>query len=198
MSKKKHATATAASTVPVLAITHVAPADLNPAPYNPRLLPDDAKRKLTRSLRDFGVVDPIIARRSDRLVIGGHQRLAAAKDIGLATVPVVYLDDIDDDRAAALNIVLNNPGAQGEWDMRKLSDLLSELDAHGFDATMTGFDDDELENMLTWSAGNDAGESGALGDVDYQVVVSCPGEHAQAKLCEELEARGLKCRLLTL
>lgn len=131
-----------------LAIEHVAPTLLRPAPYNPRAMDEESRKRLERGIKEFGLVDPIIARRSDGMVIGGHQRLISAKTLGLESVPVVYLDGIDDDRAAALNVLLNNPGAQGEWDMPKLTDLLSELDAHGFDATLTGFDLKELENLL--------------------------------------------------
>lgn len=131
-----------------IAIAHVAPDALNPAPYNPRSMTDKARAALKRGIKTFGMVDPIIARRSDNLVVGGHQRLHAAKELGLATVPVVYVD-ADDNQAAALNVLLNNPSAQGEWDFSKLSGLLSELDASGFDATLTGFDDVALEAMLS-------------------------------------------------
>lgn len=179
-----------------LAIEHVAPSILKPAPYNPRTMNAEERRRLERGIGEFGLVDPIIARRSDNMVIGGHQRLASAISLKLASVPVVYLDDISDDRAAALNILLNNPGAQGDFDMPKPAEILSELDAHGFDATLTGFDDDALATIL--GADGDAANVGQLGAVDYQLVVSCADEHAQAMLCQELEARGLKCRLLSL
>lgn len=131
-----------------LTIEHVTPSRLTPAPYNPRRLSDGAKAKLRRSIEEFGLVDPILARREDGLVLGGHQRLEVATELGLSAVPVVYLDGLDDQRAAALNVVLNNPSAQGAWDYDKLTELLSELDAEGFDATLTGFDDDELTQML--------------------------------------------------
>lgn len=134
-----------------ISIEHVAPDALRPAPYNPRTMTDEARARLRRGIETFGLVDPIVARRSDGLVIGGHQRLHAAKEIGVATVPVVYLDDVDDQQAAALNVLLNNPSAQGEWDMARLSELLSELDATGFDATLTGFDTDALEGILAWT-----------------------------------------------
>lgn len=145
-------------------IEQVSPDVLSPASYNPRKLSEPARAALRRGVEAFGLVDPIIARRSDNLVIGGHQRLTVAKEMGLATVPVVYLDDIDDQRAAALNVLLNNPSAQGEWDFGLLSGLLSDLDAHGFDATLTGFDDEELESLLSWAP--DPGEPHEEGDVD--------------------------------
>lgn len=158
-----------------LAIEHVAPDVLRPAPYNPRKMGADERKRLERGIREFGLVDPIIARRSDGMVIGGHQRLASAISLKLASVPVVYLDDITDDRAAALNVLLNNPGAAGEWDMPKLTDLLSELDAHGFDATLTGFDGSALEQMLGHAPSVDFKEfdESAADDVKYCECPEC-------------------------
>jgi hypothetical protein len=145
-------------------IEQVSPELLAPAQYNPRKMSESARNALKRGIGAFGLVDPIIARRSDNLVIGGHQRLTAAKELGLASVPVVYLDDLDDQKAAALNVLLNNPSAQGEWDFGLLSGLLSDLDANGFDATLTGFSDSELEALLSWAPEPEL--AGEEGDVD--------------------------------
>lgn len=70
----------------------------------------------------------------------------------LKTVPVIYLDDIDDARAAALNVVLNNRAAQGDGDEEKLAALLPGL-SDGFDATLTGFDERQLDVELTATSG---------------------------------------------
>lgn len=56
--------------------------DLRPDAANPRRISDDELDALTRSIQEFGLIDPIIARRSDGLVIGGHQRLLAARRLG--------------------------------------------------------------------------------------------------------------------
>ena len=50
--------------------------------------PTPSSEALTRSIQEFGLVDPIIARREDSTVIGGHQRLLAARRLGYKTVPV--------------------------------------------------------------------------------------------------------------
>lgn len=133
-------------------ITYVKLATLNPAPYNPRKMTDEARAKLRRGLEEFGIVDPFIVRRSDRLVVGGHQRLKEAIGLGFDEGPVVYLDQLTDQEAAALNVLLNNPDAQGEWDMPKLSELLSTLDAEGFDATLTGFSEERIADIVTYEA----------------------------------------------
>src|SRR5437870_1456314 len=53
--------------------------ELRPDASNPRRISDAELEALTRSIREFGLVDPILARREDRVVIGGHQRLLAAR-----------------------------------------------------------------------------------------------------------------------
>ena len=59
------------------------------------------------------MVQPIVARRDDGLVIGGHQRLVAAHRLGMATVPVVWVD-LPVTRSRLLALALNK--ISGEWD----------------------------------------------------------------------------------
>src|SRR4030065_447092 len=66
--------------------------ELRPDPANPRRINDAELEALTRSIRQLGLVDPIIVRREDRTIIGGHQRLLAARRLGYKTVPVGWLD----------------------------------------------------------------------------------------------------------
>ena len=47
-----------------------------PNPFNTRRITDAEIESLTRSIREFGLIDPIIARREDSTVIGGHLRLS--------------------------------------------------------------------------------------------------------------------------
>ena len=69
-----------------LIVDAVAIDDLRPDPANPRRISEDELDALERSLRQFGFVQPVLARREDRTVIGGHQRLVAARRLGLTTV----------------------------------------------------------------------------------------------------------------
>ena len=60
-------------------IEHVDIERLHPDSANPRKISDFELEALTRSIGEFGLVDPIIARREDGMVVGGHQRLLAAR-----------------------------------------------------------------------------------------------------------------------
>ena len=58
-----------------LHVEHLPIADLHPDPLNPRRIAEGELAALCRSIETFGLVDPILARRHDRRVIAGHQRL---------------------------------------------------------------------------------------------------------------------------
>ncbi|MFH1485104.1 MAG: ParB N-terminal domain-containing protein, partial [Chloroflexota bacterium] len=89
-----------------LAIEWVPIDQLRPDPANPRRISDAELETLTRSIQQFGFVDPVIARKEDCVVIGGHQRLLAARRLGLETVPVVFVN-LSIEQARLLNIALN-------------------------------------------------------------------------------------------
>jgi len=129
-----------------LRVEHVPVSQLRPWPENPRIMPEAEMRKLVRSIETFGLVEPLVVRRSDNLVIGGHQRLEAGKALGLTKVPVVFVD-VTEEEAKALNLALNK--IQGQWDLPKLGELLDELrELPDFDVTLTGFDSGEIDDLL--------------------------------------------------
>jgi len=173
---------------------------LNPAPYNPRkdLEPGDPEyEKIRRSVERWGLVEPLVWNRRTGHLVGGHQRLKVLMAQGAREADVSVVD-LDAQEEAALNVALNK--TDGDWDFGKLSELLSELDAHGFDATLTGFDGSELEQMLTWTPSDSAADAGGVASADatqWLCVVTCPGEHALAALYERLTAEGYACKLVT-
>jgi DNA modification methylase len=129
-----------------IAVEYVERGALRSAEYNPRTISEKELANLERSVGEFRLVDPIIARRADGTVIGGHQRLAVAERLGLQRVPVVYLD-ISEEKAKLLNLALNK--IQGDWDEQKLAALLRELDAlPDLDLSVTGFDEEEIKACL--------------------------------------------------
>ena len=137
-------------------VTLVPLADFNPDPLNPRSMPEDMLAALMRSLDAFGCVQPIVARQADGLVIGGHQRLEAARRLGWSAIPVCWWEGTERE-ARALNLALNQ--IQGEWDPAQLATVLAELadveslaDAvRDLDTTWTdvaGFSDAEVLDRL--------------------------------------------------
>src|ERR1019366_8320872 len=118
---------------------------LHPDPANPRRISEEELDPLERSLREFGFVQLILARRDDRTVIGGHQRLVAARRLGLTEVPVTWLD-ISVEQARLLGLALNK--ISGSFDDALLARLLADLQATPeLDLTLSGFNDDEVREL---------------------------------------------------
>jgi DNA modification methylase len=129
-----------------LTVEEVAIDDLRPDPANPRRISNEQLEALTRSVQEYGFVQPVLARREDRMVIGGHQRLTAARRLGYKTVPVTFLD-VTLEQARVLNLGLNK--ISGDWDQELLARLLAELrPIDEIDLALTGFGEDELARLL--------------------------------------------------
>ena len=123
-------------------------ADLIPADYNPRkdLQPGDPDyEKLKRSMKEFGYVDPIIWNQQTGRVVGGHQRLKILLDEGIEEAECVVVN-LNEEKEKALNIALNK--ISGDWDKDKLALLMTDLQGSDLDVTLTGFDENEISDLL--------------------------------------------------
>ena len=108
--------------------------DLIMAEYNPRQLTKDQYTQLKDSLTRFGLVDPLIVNKHKsrkNILVGGHQRLKIAKEMGMDKIPCVEVD-LPLDQEKELNIRLNKN--VGEWDYDSLANYfdVSELMEWGF------------------------------------------------------------------
>lgn len=112
---------------------------LKNAPYNPRKISDKAKVKLRANLKRVGMLEPLIWNERTGNLVGGHQRIAAldslmgTQDYALNVAKV----DLDEKTEREQNVFLNNPEAQGEFDLEKLGLLFKDdqinNDFAGFD-----------------------------------------------------------------
>lgn len=100
------------------------------APYNPRIMDAGAKKRLKKNIARHGLVSALTWNKRTGNLVGGHQRLEQldalekSQDYEL-TVCVV---DVDMREEAALNVQLNNPSMQGDWDLDKLANISEEFD----------------------------------------------------------------------
>ena len=116
---------------------------LKPASYNPRKWDNAATTQLRDSIRRFGLVDPFIVNSAPNrrnIIIGGHFRWTIAKEMGVKTIPVVYVNIPDIEREKELNIRLNKN--TGDWDWNLLAN---------FDETFlsdVGFSSEDLDEVF--------------------------------------------------
>jgi hypothetical protein len=124
---------------------------LEDADYNPRSISATMMEKLKKGLLEFGCVQPIVANgatahfRGNAKVVGGHQRLAAAKALGWTEINTIIINEPSVMREKALNLALNK--ISGEWQFDKLGEMLSELNDGDFDIELSGFDALELKEL---------------------------------------------------
>jgi DNA modification methylase len=111
--------------------------------YNPRTHSKEMLEQLKNSLTEFDMVDPVIVNNAEgreNIVIGGHARIKAGKELGYTTVPVVYIKIPDIKKEQTLNLKLNK--ISGDWDLSMLAEfdeaLLSEV----------GFSSEEIDNIF--------------------------------------------------
>lgn len=116
-------------------------------PYenNPRLN-DDAVEPVANSIREFGFKNPIIVDGSG-VIIAGHTRLKAAKQLGLDEVPVIVADDLSEEQVKAFRIAENKTHDLADWDDDLLADELKAL-FDEIDMTDFGFGDFELAMLV--------------------------------------------------
>lgn len=126
-----------------LKIQYVPLASLKLATYNPRKHTPEAMDALKESIKRFDVVDPLIvngAAKRKNIVIGGHMRLKAFRELGMETAPVVYVDIPDLTKEKELNVRLNKN--TGEFDWEKLAEFGESILAD------IGFSSEEIDDIF--------------------------------------------------
>lgn len=140
-------------------------ADLKAAPYNPRTISQEAAAGLTASLKQFGLVDPLIVnKRTGYTIVGGHQRYAVMQQQGITDAQVVLVD-LSEAEERALNVVLNNEHIAGEWNNDALVSLLDQIKSDG----AVDFSALRLDELL-----NQFGQGTKQGDTDPDSIPPVP------------------------
>ena len=125
-------------------------ADINSIqPYinNPRKLKDSAIEKVAKSIKEFGFRQPIVVD-TNRIIVVGHTRYRASKKLGLKEVPITIAENLTQEQINAYRIADNRTNEEAEWDLELLKTEIKELELADFNLDLTGFDEDQLNNML--------------------------------------------------
>lgn len=161
---------TIAMSVEQMEIGRVVPYVRNPRKNAP------AVAKTAASLREFGWRQPIVVDEA-LTVIAGHTRLLAARSLGMATVPVHVAKGLTKAQVRAYRIADNRTGQEAEWDNDLLALEFADLADEGFDATLTGFDNDELAQVLGHVPSFEPVGEDEQGRLDTRAPVTCPQCH---------------------
>lgn len=161
------------------------------ADYNPRRISEDARKTLRKGLKTFGLVGGIVVNEKadgSLLLVSGHQRLTEMdglqgypkKDYSIR-VEVVRLSDKQEKE---LNILLNNPSAQGEWDNEQLARLLPSIDTD-----VAGLTDADLAFLQPPTIPEDMTGGDVAGFVDLQTLRMDGGQDTDPARYESEKAR---------
>jgi len=168
------------------------------APYNPRkdLKPHHREyQQLEANLLKFGFLGGMVWNKRTGNLVGGHQRLKVmiAHRHTSAPMRVVDLDDGDEKQ---LNLSLNKIG-EGSWDNATLSEVLAELRHQNIELDVTGFTNDEADNLISEHLN---GISSPIPEPEQDdpleqpaVLVLCENKAEQKRLARQLRSEGYTC-----
>lgn len=126
-------------------VVWVSPEELIPYEKNAKAHPIAQVEQIANSIKAFGWTQPIVVDK-DNVVVIGHGRLMAAKELKLEKVPVVMRDDLSEEQVKALRIA-DNKTNESEWITEKLDEELAELAIAGFDMEQFGFETDPDDSL---------------------------------------------------
>jgi ParB-like chromosome segregation protein Spo0J len=120
---------------------------LVPYERNARTHSAEQVAQIAASIQEFGFTNPILVA-SDDGILAGHGRLAAAKDLGLAEVPVVVLDHLSPTQRRAYVLADNKLALNAGWDVDVLTAEMEQLQAVEFDLELVGWSAGELAELM--------------------------------------------------
>jgi hypothetical protein len=107
------------------------------ADYNPRKLSEESRKTLKRGIKKYGLVGGVVVnKRTGLTIVSGHQRLTVMDELQKYNPDTKENDykirvdviDVDTQQEKELNILMNNPNAQGTWDYDKMRELIPDID----------------------------------------------------------------------
>lgn len=141
-----------------LQITMVPIDQLAPYENNTRAHGDDDVAQIARSIERYGFNDPIGIWSDQNVIVEGHGRLMAARQLGMTEVPCIRLDHLTDEQRREYGIMHNKTAELSEWDWEALEHELADLDLSDFGLSFSADDpvEDTEEELLAAVTEDDA------------------------------------------
>lgn len=150
-----------------LKIEYMALEKLKPYEKNARKHQEADLSTIKASISEFGMSDPIGVWGKDNIIVEGHGRYLACKELGIEEVPVIHLDHLSDEQRRAYALAHNKTAEMSEWDFDLLGDELADI--LDIDMTDFGFDfaeDEEEEEEEKHNEAERTGNAYNLGEYD--------------------------------
>ena len=119
---------------------------IKPYKNNAKLHPKEQIEQIKKSIENFGMNDPIGIWNNE--IVEGHGRILACKELGYKQIPVIKLDHLTDEERKSYIIAHNKLTMNSDFDIDILRTELENLKELDFDLELTGFNVDELDDIL--------------------------------------------------
>lgn len=121
-----------------LKVEYIPIGEITPYENNAKIHTEEQIEQIKRSIEEFGMNDPIGIWGKDNIIIEGHGRLMALKELGWDEVPVIRLDDLTDEQRKAYTLIHNQTTMNTGFNIDILNEELQSID---LDMTFYGFDE---------------------------------------------------------
>lgn len=161
--------------------------ELIPYKNNPRLN-DEAVEYVKNSIKEFGFKVPIVIDKNN-VIIAGHTRIKASKELGIKDIPCIIADDLTEEQVKAFRLVDNKVSEKSMWNYSKLDEELDSI----LDIDMSMFDFDintdnvEIERI---DLSNKEFEK-------YEIIITCQNEIELEEKYNKLMKEGYECKIST-
>jgi len=127
-----------------LEIVNIKISELKPYDKNAKKHPKKQVDRIAKSISEFGMCDPIAIWGDENIIIEGHGRLLALKQLGFEEAPTIRLDHLTDEQRKAYTLA-HNKVAESEWDFALLDSEIGDLEGFDFEAFGFEFDYEDAE-----------------------------------------------------
>lgn len=135
---------------------------ITPYENNPRLN-TEAVEKVKESIDEFGFLVPLVLD-ADGVIITGHTRFLALKELGKKNISVIYANHLTEEQVKAYRLADNKVAEFSTWDEAKLAEEMQQLQSMGVDLSTTGFSKEELDCLCGFVTED------SLDALDYEAV----------------------------
>lgn len=148
--------------------------ELIPYDNNPRIN-DEAVEYVKNSIKEFGFKVPIVIDK-DNVIIAGHTRIKASKELGIKDIPCIIADDLTEEQVKAFRLADNKVAEKSLWDYSKLDEELDSI----LNIDMSLFDFDIVEDSFDTEFELPDGDTPqtrtitlSLAEEQYQICMKC-------------------------
>ena len=128
-----------------LVIEYISVDKLTPDPNNARKHEKADVKAVQNSIDKFGMCDPIGIWGDENMIVEGHGRLLALKQLGYTEAPCIRLDHLDEDGRKMYALAHNKTAELSSWDNDKVKATIKSLAEYRVSASDFGFDLSEFE-----------------------------------------------------